>query len=254
MRRALPFSILAACLAVGVLPAFGADAFVTIRDFSFSPRNVAVLPGESVTWNASGTAFSHSVHFDGEPDPIAPQSSNFSGSKSFPEEGGFTYYCDVHDTMRGTVYVNSTGTVPTPSPGPTATATPSPTATATPTPGGGGTPSGGGSAGGTTPGSTIAPVTSFRARATKRRFCTRRSARCRRPGVFLTLEIGATETVRVRGTLRRGTRRVRTVTLLGRPGSHRVRLPGRALKAGRYALTLRAGELTRVVRFRVRRV
>jgi hypothetical protein len=33
-----------------------------------------------------------------------------------------------------------------------------------------------------------------------------------------------------------------------------VRLPGRALKAGRYALTLRAGGLSRVVRFRVRRV
>jgi hypothetical protein len=58
----------------------------------------------------------------------------------------------------------------------------------------------------------------------------------------------------VRGTLRRGTRRVRTVTLRGRPGRHRVRLPGRALRAGRYALTLRAGGLSRVVRFRVRRV
>ena len=57
----------------------------------------------------------------------------------------------------------------------------------------------------------------------------------------------------MRGTLRRGSRRVRTFTLTGRPGRQRVRLPGRALKPGRYALTLRAGELSRVVRFRVRR-
>ena len=71
--------------------------------------------------------------------------------------------------------------------------------------------------------------------------------------MFLTLTVGASEPVRVRGTLRRGTRRVRSLRLLGRPGRHRVRLPGRALKPGRYALTLRAGELTRVVRFRVRR-
>ena len=56
----------------------------------------------------------------------------------------------------------------------------------------------------------------------------------------------------MRGTLRRGKRRVRSVTLRVRPGRQRVRLPGRALKPGRYALTLRAGELTRVVRFRVR--
>jgi hypothetical protein len=233
-----------------VLPAFGADAFVTVRDFSFNPRNVAVLPGESVTWNASGTAFPHNVHFDGEPDPIAPQSTSFSGSKSFPAEGEFTYYCDVHDTMRGTVYVNSTGTVPTPSPGPTATPTASPTATPTPTPGGGG--GGGTGPGGGTP--TAGAGVSFRARAAKARFCTRRSARCRRPGVFLVLTVAGDESLRLRGTLRRGSRRVRTVSLLARPGRSRVRLPGKALRAGRYALTLRAGELSRVVRFRVRRV
>jgi Copper binding proteins, plastocyanin/azurin family len=251
VRRALPFAVVAGCLAVGVLPAFAADGFVSIRDFSFSPRNVAVLPGETVTWGASGTAYAHNVHFDGEIAPVGPPSMSFSGSKEFPGEGQFTYYCDNHDTMRGTVYVNSTGTVPAT---PTASPTASPTATPTRPPGGGGGTPGGGSPGGTTPGGTTAPVTSFRARATKSRFCTRRSARCKRPGVFLTLDIAASEAVRVRGTLRRGSRRVRTVTLTGRPGRHRVRLPGRALKPGRYALTLRAGALSRVVRFRVRNV
>ena len=42
------------------------------------------------------------------------------------------------------------------------------------------------------------------------------------------------------------------MTLLGRPGKHKLRLPGRRLKPGRYTLTLKAGDVKRVVRFRVR--
>ena len=95
-------------------------------------------------------------------------------------------------------------------------------------------------------------VRSFRARPTKRRFCTRRSATCPRPGVFLRLALGASDPVRVRGTLRRGSRRVRAVSLRVRPGSRRVRLPGPRLRPGSYALTLRAGDITRRVRFAVR--
>ena len=240
MRRALPFAIVAGCGAIGVLPAFAANQTVEIHDSFYSPGVVAVLPGETVTWDGQGSLM-HSVHFEGEVDPVAPPSSKFSGSRQFDAEGVFRYYCDVHGFMRGTVHVNQTGTVPTPDP------TASPTASATPPP----PPP---TTGDPPPGAPAARVTAFRARATKARFCTRRSARCKRPGVFLTLDIEASESVRVRGTLRRGARRVRTVTLRGRPGRHRVRLPGRALKAGRYALALRAGELSRVVRFRVRRV
>jgi plastocyanin len=233
VKRILPFAILAGCLAIGVLPALAANQLVTIRDFSFTPRNVAVLPGESVTWQADGTSNMHNVQIEGEPTPVGPPSTDFSGTRQFTTEGAFAYHCNVHPTqMRGTVYVNQTGTVPTPSP----------TASPTAPPGGGG--------GGTTPGSgggpaapvgSAAPVSSFRVRAS------RKGAR-----VFLTLSLGASEPVRVRGTLRRGKRRVRRVSLLARPGRHRVRLPGKALKPGRYTLTLRAGELTRVVRFRVR--
>jgi plastocyanin len=240
----LPFAVLAGCLAIGVLPALAADRTVAIRDSFFSPREVGVMPGDTVTWDGQGS-LSHSVHFEGEASPVAPPSSDFSGSRQFDADGEYRYYCDVHGSMRGTVFVNATGTVPTPDPtaSPTAGPTASPTASATPLPQGGSPPP---------PGAAAPTVTAFRVRAAKGRFCTRRSPRCKRPGVFLTLDLAASETVRVRGTLRRGSRRVRTVTLTGRPGRRRVRLPGRALKPGRYALTLRAGELSRVVRFRVR--
>jgi plastocyanin len=248
VRRLLPFAILGACLAVGVLPALAANQSVAIDDSSFSPARVAVLPGETVHWEVepgySGPA--HNVHFDGEA-ALGPPSAAFNESKSFPTEGAYAYHCDVHAFMNGTVYVNQTGTVPTPSQSgtPTANPTASPSATPTTPAGGSGVSGSGGGAGGGQSGpvgSTTAPVFSFRLKATVRK---------RR--VVLTLTVSAGVPVRVRGTLRRGKKRVRRVTVLGRPGRHKVKLPGKALKPGRYTLTLRAGELKRTVRFRIRR-
>jgi hypothetical protein len=243
VRRLVPFAILGGCLGVGVLPALAADQSVAIHDFEFAPDPVAVIPGESVNWQADG-AFPHNVHFEDEA-ALGPPDVDFSASKQFPTEGEYRYFCDQHGFMRGTVYVNSTGTVPDPTPSPTTSPTASPTASPTSSPGSGGsggTPGGGGSTSGPSPaGSTTAPVSAFRLRA-----------RVRNGRVTLTLTVRADVAVRVRGTLRRGKKRVRSVTLRARPGRHRVRLPGKALKPGRYTLTLRAGDLRRTVRFRVR--
>ena len=96
VRRAVPFAIVAGCLGVGVLPALAADGSVAIHDGSFSPSQVAVMPGESVTWQAAGTTQSHNVHFDGEAAAVGMPSTSFSGSRQFPAEGTFRYHCDVH--------------------------------------------------------------------------------------------------------------------------------------------------------------
>jgi hypothetical protein len=257
VRRAIPFAILAGCLGVGVLPALAADGTVAIHDFSFDPSRIAVMPGDSVTWQAEGTAAMHNVHFNGDIAPVGAASTNFNGTRQFPDAGTFRYHCDVHASMTGTVFVNATGTVPTPSPtaSPTASPTVSPTTspypTASPAPGGGtATPP----PGPTATGGSGATVTSFRARAARSRFCTTRSASCKKPGVFLLVDLGASEPVRVRGTLKRGSKRVRAVSLRVRPGKRRVRLPGPRLKPGRYVLTLRAGDIKRTLRFRVSRV
>jgi hypothetical protein len=229
VRRALPFAILGACLVVGVLPALAADQAVAIHDFRYAPVAVAVKPGETVTWRADG-AYMHSVHFDAEAAGIGTPSSKYTASRTFPDEGTFAYHCDVHASMHGVVYVNPSGTVPAPP----ATPTPTPTGTAeSPTPTPSSTPGGGGSA---------APLSSFRAKAS-----------VRKRKVFLTLTVGGGKALRVRGTLRRGSKRVRRVSLLARPGRHTLRLPGKRLTPGRYTLTLKAGDLRRVVHFRVRR-
>jgi len=256
VRRAILFAILAACLGVGVLPALAADTTVNAGVSSWAPSEFAVKPGETVTWvNASGVV--HDLWVDGT--PVKSEGAAWTyGPQTFAERANpYTFRCSLHPGMTGRFYVNASGAVPSPTPAPSATATPtaSPTASATPTAG----PSPAGPAGAapaTGPasgGGAGAGVTAFRARAARRRFCTRRSARCRRPGVFLVLDLAASDTVRVRGTLRRGGRRVRAASLLVAPGHRRVRLRGRRLRAGRYALTLRAGGITRRVRFSVRR-
>lgn len=225
MRRALPFAILGACLVVGVLPALANDGSVAIHDFRFAPAEVAVKPGGSVSWRADG-AYQHSVHFDGEATGLGAASTKFSASRTFTEEGKFGYHCDVHPSMHGVVYVNASGTVPPPP----ATPTPSPTTSAGPTPT-------------SSPGGAPPPAASLSLRA---------KASVRKRKVFLTLTVGGGKAVRVRGTLKRGSERVRRVSLLARPGKHKLRLPGKTLKPGRYTLTLTAGDLRRVVRFRVR--
>jgi hypothetical protein len=230
VRRALSFAILGACLVVGVLPAFAADQSVAIHDFRFAPADVAVKPGEAVTWHADG-AYMHSVHFDGEVDALGPPSTKFTASRTFPTEGRFGYHCDVHATMHGVVYVNQSGTVPPPPVTPTPSGTPSPTLTGSPAP----SPS-------STPGGSSAPgSSSLRAKAS-----------VRKRKVLLTLTVGGEKALRVRGTLKRGSKRVRRVSLLARPGRHKLRLPGKQLAPGRYTLTLKAGDLRRTVRFRIR--
>lgn len=211
MRRAVPFAILAGCLGVGVLPALAADQDVAISDYAFTPKQVAVVPGETVSWHTAPGGVPHNVKFDDQDAALGPASASFSAHRTFGQAGTYRYECTVHPFMTGTVYVNATGTVPTP----------------------------------------VAPVSAFRARAARGRFCTRRTAACRKPGVFLLIDLAAPHAVRVRGTLRRATRRVRSVSMLVTPGHRRVRLPGARLKRGRYSLVLRAGGITRRVRFRV---
>jgi hypothetical protein len=246
VRRAIPFAILAGCLGVGVLPAFAADTTVSAGASSWDPNRFAVKPGEQVTWrNTSG--ITHNLTVDGSQVQGDASAWTYGPQTYAARATPYEYHCTIHLGMSGRFYVNESGTVPAPSPDPTPSPTPVPPAYPTPTPAGGGpAPSPGPSA------PAANRISAFRASPTKRRFCARRSATCPRPGVFLRLTLGASAPVRVRGALRRGSKRVRAVTLRVRPGSRRVRLPGPPLKPGRYALTLRAGDITRRVRFAVR--
>lgn len=151
--RWLPFAAAsAAVVAVGVMaaPAGGgavatsqvsADAAVEARDNSFMPPTVTINQGETVTWTNVGNN-PHNVHFqDGFDEPPAPDSSNWSVMRKFDVPGAYSYVCEQHPSMTGTVNVNAVA----PPPG-----GPPPPGGGTPPPGGGNPPPGGG---GSPPGS-----------------------------------------------------------------------------------------------------
>ena len=208
-----------------------------------------MLPGESVTWQAERDDPSHNVHFDGEVAPVGAPSTSFSGTRQFPAAGTFRYRCDVHalddrhrlrqrhrhraDAHADRVADRVADGGPDAPPG-----------------GGGGAPA----APPGRPGGGTRGVSSFRARAARGRFCTRRSARCRTPR-----RLPAARPRRVAspcacaGRCGAG-REARARRVAARPARRAAACgcPGGRLKPGRYALTLRAGDITRVVRFRVR--
>lgn len=78
----------------------------TTVSHSFSPAQVAVVVGGSVTWtNSSGIA--HSVVFStaaGAPSDI-PAFDGGSNSRTFQTAGTYQYHCALHAGMSGTVVV-----------------------------------------------------------------------------------------------------------------------------------------------------
>ncbi len=85
---------------------------VTVRNFSFTPQNLFILPGDTVIWtNVSGL---HSVHHTGIPSlfgrPAAVAPWTYAFIFNLPD-ATYPYICEVHPTlMTGIV------TVTTPSP------------------------------------------------------------------------------------------------------------------------------------------
>jgi plastocyanin len=139
--RWLPLSGAAAvvALAVTAAPAGGgvavgsslAPATVTASNYQFAPRDVTINQGETVTWtNADGT---HNVHFqDGFAQPAAPDNSSWSVTRRFDVPATYSYVCDQHANMTGTVTVNPAAGAPPPGGTP-----PPPSGGGYPPPGGG---------------------------------------------------------------------------------------------------------------------
>ena len=135
--------------------------------------------------------------------------------------------------MHGTVYVNPTGTVarrrrPRRRPRPTGDRREPDAHPAPPRPAGGGS---------------AAPLSSFRAKAS-----------VRKRKVFLTLTVGGDKAAAgARDAQAREQARAPRRACSRGPGATSSACRARRLKPGRYTLTLKAGDLRRVVHFRVRR-
>ncbi len=115
MKRIAFVSAVIVALTISVVPAIGVDRTVNAGGGSniFTPSSVTVAVGESVTWNNAGGT--HNVAFDDGSftDPVAPSSAGWTAQRTFSAEGTFSYHCQLHGGMVGTVVVGSGATTST---------------------------------------------------------------------------------------------------------------------------------------------
>ena len=94
-------------LPVQVIASFPLVATITLSSASFSPTEVDVGIGATVTF-ANGSATTHNVTFDGvvgAPANIGDHSSG-NNARAFPAAGTFPYRCTIHTGMQGTIIVH----------------------------------------------------------------------------------------------------------------------------------------------------
>src|SRR3954454_7868157 len=77
---------------------------VQIVEFSYEPEPVVVQVGGKVTWQNEDTAPHTATADDGSFDTGTIEKGKL-GSATFKEPGTFTYHCEIHPTMHGTVEV-----------------------------------------------------------------------------------------------------------------------------------------------------
>lgn len=77
---------------------------VEIVEFTYEPDPVVVQVGGKVIWQNQDTAPHTATADDGSFDTGTIEKGKL-GSATFKEAGTFTYFCEIHPTMRGTVEV-----------------------------------------------------------------------------------------------------------------------------------------------------
>jgi len=89
-------------------PGAGADlersAKVEIVDFAYDPEPVRVATGGKVIWQNQDAAPHTATADDGSFDTGTLEEGKLK-SESFKQAGTYTYFCEIHPTMKGTVEV-----------------------------------------------------------------------------------------------------------------------------------------------------
>jgi plastocyanin len=77
---------------------------VDIVEFTYQPDPVVVQAGGKVTWQNQDTA-PHTATADDDSWDTGTIEKGKIGSETFKEAGTFTYFCEIHPEMQGTVEV-----------------------------------------------------------------------------------------------------------------------------------------------------
>ena len=97
--------------AVTVTTPASQSALITIQNFAFSPSEITVSKGTTVTWKNQDTV-AHQVtngatgsFADGTlfKSPTLPNGGTYSFT--FDTPGTYPYFCAIHPTMKGTIFV-----------------------------------------------------------------------------------------------------------------------------------------------------
>lgn len=75
-----------------------------IVEFTYQPDPVVVQAGGKVIWQNQDTA-PHTATADDDSWDTGTIEKGKLGSATFKEAGTFTYFCEIHPTMKGTVEV-----------------------------------------------------------------------------------------------------------------------------------------------------
>jgi plastocyanin len=86
--------------------ALAVDHAVAISGFSFSPRNITVTVGDTITWTNSD-AQAHTATADDGSFDTGTIGNGGSGSATFATAGTFPYHCKIHASMTGTITVEA---------------------------------------------------------------------------------------------------------------------------------------------------
>jgi LPXTG-motif cell wall-anchored protein len=86
-----------------------ASGGVTIADFSFSPASLTINQGDTVTWVNNGPTPHSATANNGSFNTGILKAGQF-GSHTFGQAGTFTYYCQPHPFMKGTIVVQAAQT------------------------------------------------------------------------------------------------------------------------------------------------
>lgn len=83
-------------------PPAAASAAVEISGFAFSPSNLAVAKGTTVTWTNKDSV-GHTVTSGSFDSGTVPNGGTFSFT--FTQDGTYGYHCSIHPSMTGTITV-----------------------------------------------------------------------------------------------------------------------------------------------------
>jgi plastocyanin len=105
MIRSILFSLAISLAGIVMTPAWAATYNVAITDYTFTPTEITVHPGDTIIWTNGDSVPHTATARDGKTFDTGTIDPNATGKAVFLKPGHYDYYCSVHPDMHGSVDV-----------------------------------------------------------------------------------------------------------------------------------------------------